>query len=104
MLSNLAGAAFGFAYYKLNWNFSSLVGTVSTGIKRRRGPKLKIHDPDRKAEKLDEQADAVLDKLHRDGEESLSWSWLYRFLRYERDGESGKFWLSFFPVWSWGEG
>jgi hypothetical protein len=35
-------------------------------------PKLKVHQPEERLTVLDEQADAVLDKLHREGIESLS--------------------------------
>lgn len=39
----------------------------------------------------------------RDGDESLTWSWLHSFVRYERDGDSGSFRFLFVPVWWWGE-
>lgn len=70
--AHLAGAAFAFIYFKLHWNFSVLTAGISSRWKSRNRPKLKIHDPDTKKAKLDDQADAVLDKLHREGEESLN--------------------------------
>ena len=34
--------------------------------------RLKLHAPEERSSQLDEQADAILDKLHRQGQESLS--------------------------------
>jgi len=72
--AHLAGLAFGAAYYKLNWNFSSLGEMFSKFTDR--SPSLKVHDPDPsvdvRAEKLKSQADDILAKISEQGEESLT--------------------------------
>jgi hypothetical protein len=35
-------------------------------------PKLRIHDPDKEAQDLGQQVDAILEKIHREGEASLT--------------------------------
>ena len=73
--AHLAGAAFGSAYYLLGLNFSRLLPggrfvSLRQWIKPR--PKLKVHDPEDVDDNLDDEADRVLDKLHRLGESSLN--------------------------------
>ena len=34
----------------------------------------------------------------RKGKEKLSWSWMWRIFRYERNEEGRKFYLFFFPI------
>lgn len=73
---HLTGAAFGVLYYKFNWRISPLfsgLSGMSNPLKRR--AKLKIHDPessDPKPEKMAEEEDRILAKIHREGVESLS--------------------------------
>lgn len=67
---HLVGAACGAAYFYLKLN-------LGRGWKppRKWGSargKLKIHQPDKRSSKLDGQADRILEKIHREGEESLS--------------------------------
>ncbi|MEZ6120442.1 MAG: rhomboid family intramembrane serine protease [Pirellulaceae bacterium] len=70
---HLIGAAYGFLYYRHAWDLSFLLPANWSQFKWPwRRTKLKIHDPDAKIRKLDEQADQILQKLHRDGESSLS--------------------------------
>jgi membrane associated rhomboid family serine protease len=72
--AHLAGASFAFLYLKSGWRLSSLVGGHhgwSVPMPRRR-PSLKIHDPDRSSQDMEREADRVLAKLHREGEESLT--------------------------------
>jgi membrane associated rhomboid family serine protease len=70
---HLVGAAFGFLYHHFGWNFGRLLGGLSlSSLASAR--KLRIHDPDSNGRyaKLDEQADQILAKLHREGEGSLT--------------------------------
>ena len=76
--AHLAGAAFAFLYFRFGWRLSSfLPGSFSLP---KRQPKLKIHTPetggqdevDNKYQKEDEQADRILEKIHIEGEESLT--------------------------------
>lgn len=74
--AHLAGAAFGLSYSWLGINFGRLWPrrwTVSSEFLRPK-PQLRVHDPDPEEtyRDLDEQADHILDKLHREGEGSLS--------------------------------
>lgn len=71
---HLAGAAFGAAYFYFGWNFGKLTGR-GLAISRksvRPAAKLKLHDPGDYDENLDSEADRILDKIHREGEASLT--------------------------------
>ncbi|MEM7453623.1 MAG: rhomboid family intramembrane serine protease [Planctomycetota bacterium] len=78
--AHLGGAAFGALYLRMNWNLrwlgSWLGGEAGAGggigsiFKSR--PNLKIHKPEARLEKLKSEADAVLEKINTQGEESLS--------------------------------
>lgn len=73
--AHLTGAAFAAAYHYFNWNFVFLAAPFAGIDWKRIGrkPKLKVHRPSkREDDKLADQADGVLDKLHREGEASLS--------------------------------
>ena len=69
--AHLAGAAFGFLYYKFNWNFEKLqFGGFSKML--RSSPKLRVHNPDQTDDQLKGQADSILAKINEQGEESLT--------------------------------
>ena len=74
--AHLGGAAFAAVYHLGHWNFSHLSFTgMFSGLKRMNPsrPSLKVHRPDEDDhDPLAAQADRVLEKLHREGEESLS--------------------------------
>ena len=72
--AHLAGAAFAFAYYKGRWNLGRMLpGKLRWPTKAMtRKPKLRVHAPDDVYNNLDGEADRVLDKVHRYGEESLT--------------------------------
>ncbi len=71
---HLVGAAYGFLFFKTRFEFGSLLSKSLFDRIRwpRRKPKLKVHDPEERYRSLDAQADEVLEKLHRDGESSLT--------------------------------
>jgi hypothetical protein len=69
---HLAGAALGFAYFYLQWNFGRLLpgrGAMQ-GFKRK--PKLRVHDPDADYQARDTEGDALLEKVNREGLDSLT--------------------------------
>ena len=69
--AHLFGAAFGVVYYLQRWDFSRLqFGDPGKWFKSR--PKLRVHHPDGGNEKLKSQADAILQKISEQGEESLT--------------------------------
>lgn len=72
---HLIGAAFAAIYFYGGLNFGSIgsLGNKLAGLFSRK-PKLKIHDPKRNAipDKMQEEADRILEKLHREGQDSLS--------------------------------
>jgi len=69
---HLAGAAFALVYFKLGLNLTRLTsGWPSLGRLRPR-PKLRIHDPSTEDTDLSAQVDRILEKIHREGETSLS--------------------------------
>jgi membrane associated rhomboid family serine protease len=76
---HLFGAAFALGYWYFGWNFGQLPGLAEVGrlIKSPKKwmqprPNLKVHDPEQYYEDLDVEADRILDKLHREGEASLT--------------------------------
>ena len=86
---HLAGAAFAWIYFQTGIKLAPLVP------RRRRG-KLKVHDPDelppsrseQRMQKLVDQGDAILAKIQRHGEESLTSKerrTLERYSRHMRD-------------------
>ena len=66
--AHLVGGAFGMLYYKLGWNFSSV---KMPDVKR---SKIKIHQPDGGGpdDKLQREADRILEKISQQGESSLT--------------------------------
>ena len=71
---HLAGAAFAFAYFQFKWNLGSLVPSRLFRVDRwfKTRPDLKVHRPEAYYRDLDDQADRLLDKVHREGEGSLT--------------------------------
>lgn len=71
---HLTGAAVAFLYFRFGWNFGRLTGDRFRLPKRR--PNLKIHDPedkpDRRQEELSDEVDRILGKIHQEGEASLT--------------------------------
>lgn len=78
--AHLGGAAFGVAYKYYNWRITgfwkSLLNLFSRGRPRllRGRPKVRLYEPSHseKPERLDEQVDAILEKISEQGEASLS--------------------------------
>ncbi|HMO14210.1 MAG TPA: rhomboid family intramembrane serine protease [Pirellulaceae bacterium] len=69
--AHLAGALFAFLYFRLGWNLSWVRFDWLTD--RMSGkPRLKVHRGKSSEDKLQEEADRILDKLHREGEASLN--------------------------------
>lgn len=69
--SHLAGAAFAAVYHYRNWNFSWMQ-VKGAGKRFKRKPRLKVHSPEDNEDSLDTEADRVLEKLHQQGESSLT--------------------------------
>ena len=72
--AHAAGALFGFLYFKLGWSLSGLNVPDSISNRVRGSGGLKIHNPDAAGtnDKLQQKADAILEKINRQGEASLS--------------------------------
>jgi hypothetical protein len=80
---HLAGAAFAFAYYKMHWRLLRLVPNVRDWRAHQRRPKLRVLRPDdepvavgaqpaARSEDFEAKVDAVLEKVARSGQESLT--------------------------------
>ena len=77
---HLVGAAFAICYFKFHWNIGRMLpgGGSTSWLKKlsqsRRRSTFRIHDPDADSrhQKSDDNADRILDKLHREGEQSLT--------------------------------
>ncbi len=72
--AHLGGAVFALAYFNLHWNFGRLSQSASTWLKRRSQPSLKVFKPadDADAAIAEEDVDRILEKIHREGENSLT--------------------------------
>jgi membrane associated rhomboid family serine protease len=80
---HLGGAAFGFLYHRMNWRVMNWLPSFSLGQRQRGRPNLRIHDPDPPSpvpvsgqavseEHLEAQLDAILEKVARSGQNSLT--------------------------------
>jgi membrane associated rhomboid family serine protease len=71
---HLAGAAFALLYWQQRWNFGRLAGRwAALPWPRRRGrPSLHIHQPEEEAGVPEEEVDRILEKIHGQGENSLT--------------------------------
>ena len=72
--AHAAGAAFGIAYFYFGWNFSSLKMPEKIGNAISNSPGIKIHNPNGGDydDKLQQQADVILEKINQSGEASLT--------------------------------
>ena len=69
---HLSGIAFAFLYHQLHLNFRWLSLPGFRLPKFGRGPKLRIHDPQRDELDVDEEVDRILRKIHSEGMDSLT--------------------------------
>lgn len=70
---HLAGAAFAFAYFRMGWNLGRVLPSGFRLPQWLSRTKLRIHDPDEDATfDLSEEVDRILEKIHREGEASLT--------------------------------
>jgi len=73
--AHLAGAAFALLYYKFGWNFGRFSGGWLSLAWLRPRPNLRVRDPDREERQereLRKEVDRILEKIHRQGEASLT--------------------------------
>ncbi len=69
---HLAGAAFGFLYFKSGIRLTQFAPSVAMPSSLSGKPKLKVHQPSRRDARLEAQADAILRKVHEQGADSIS--------------------------------
>ncbi len=74
---HLTGAAFAVAYWYFGWNFRWIPGLDAFGSRKAKRwfkprPALKVHTPEVEYEDLDAEADRLLEKVHEQGEGSLT--------------------------------
>ena len=71
---HLTGLAFAFLYFQGKWNLGRLTDRLFSAGRFKRQAKLRIHDPEAKQAdpNLAEQVDRILEKIHREGEDSLT--------------------------------
>lgn len=94
-LAHLGGVAFGALYFQRHMNFSRWWDSLRGRLRRRKSGKLRIYAPSTAPEsRLDEQVDAILQKITEQGEASLTprerniLTQASRQLRKQRSGES----------------
>ena len=73
--AHLAGAGFAFLYFRNRWNLTRISQNWFSASWLKRRPKLRLHDPRREAPRKDDlsdQVDKILEKIHLQGEDSLT--------------------------------
>ena len=71
-VAHLAGAAFGFIYYRAGLNLGRWVPSSLSLRSFRLKPRLRIHKPKDDHAELNKQVDSILEKISREGESSLT--------------------------------
>jgi membrane associated rhomboid family serine protease len=70
---HLGGAAYAWLYYKTGWSPALWLFDSAKNITRNR-PKLRVHAPEEDEEdSLNQQVDRILEKIQRQGQDSLTW-------------------------------
>ena len=72
---HLAGAGFAFVYFRQRWNFGRLLGGRFRfhWPRLRKRPPLHLHEPEEEGHDVPEETvDRILEKIHREGESSLT--------------------------------
>jgi membrane associated rhomboid family serine protease len=70
--AHFGGAAFAFVYARFGWRLSSLLSPRIAWPRFGSRARLRLHAPDADDDALDSEADRILDKVHRQGEQSLT--------------------------------
>jgi rhomboid family protein len=72
-VAHLGGALFGFIYFRSGVNLGRFVPRRLSDLKMPRlRPRLRVHDPGKEVRDLGQQVDAILEKISREGESSLT--------------------------------
>ena len=72
-VAHLGGVLFGFLYFQTKMNLGRFVPRRLANLKGPSlRPKLRIHEPGKEARDLNRQVDAILEKISREGESSLT--------------------------------
>lgn len=72
-VAHLGGALFAFVYFRSGMNLGRLTPQSLSDFRMPSfRPKLRIHDPDKESRDLSRQVDAILEKISREGEASLT--------------------------------
>lgn len=72
--AHLGGTVFALVYFNLHWNFDRLYQSAAAWLKGHSRPSLKVFKPEDEPEThvADEDVDHILEKIHREGENSLT--------------------------------
>jgi membrane associated rhomboid family serine protease len=70
--AHLAGAAYGYLFYRSHWDLSRLFPGSGTWRRLRSRPRVRIHEPDNDEDSLTSEVDRILEKIGREGESSLT--------------------------------
>jgi hypothetical protein len=71
---HLTGIAFAYLYFRYRWNFGYMYDSLLTKTRTLTRPKLRVHAPDDESEigDMQDEVDRILDKIHKQGESSLT--------------------------------
>ncbi|NIP86186.1 MAG: rhomboid family intramembrane serine protease, partial [Planctomycetales bacterium] len=70
--AHLAGAAYGYLFYRTQWDLSRVVPGPGRWRWLRGRPRVRIHQPERDEDALAGEVDRILEKIGREGEGSLT--------------------------------
>jgi rhomboid family protein len=72
-IAHLGGVVFGFVYFQTGMNLGRFVPRRLSDLKLPGfRPRLRVHDPTHESHNLNQQVDAILEKISREGESSLT--------------------------------
>ena len=70
--AHLAGAVYGFIYFSTGWSLGRLLPRRFSLKSLKPRPKLRVHEPDEKEDKVSQQVDEILRKIQTHGQDSLT--------------------------------
>ena len=82
---HLGGALYGLMYYKFGWRLSQYwPSNLAMPKLPGSGPKLRVHAPEDEEDSLSQQVDRILEKIQREGQDSLTWKERRTLEKYSR--------------------
>lgn len=82
--AHIGGAAFAYLYARFHWQFTRFLPTLRGWPWKWNRPRLRVHTAEDETSDLNAEGDRILDKLLREGEQSLTWRERRALEKYSR--------------------